>query len=148
MERSWSLSSTQRIVFFGFIGFLGRKPRLPANARHRFKHFEAQKVPGRPHSGAAEIFNCLKKSGEELLLNCVDTTAASANCKVLNGSIAHFSVEIVNRVCPEWLSVENLRGDSGVSTSFALRRVPPRWRMSKTDRICDRNLKRRPFRVT
>jgi len=49
--------------------------------------------------------------GEELFLNCVDTTAASRNCKVLNGSITHFSVEILKLMFPECLSVENLRGD-------------------------------------
>jgi hypothetical protein len=42
MESSWSLSSTQRIVFFGFIGSPGPWAQATAtskDARHRFKVF-------------------------------------------------------------------------------------------------------------
>jgi hypothetical protein len=52
-------------------------------------------------------------------------------CKVLNASIIDFSVEVVNVVFPESLSVEIFRGNDGVSTAYARRRDPTRWRKSK-----------------
>jgi hypothetical protein len=51
---------------------------------------------------------------------------------VLNASIIDFSVEDVNVVFPESLSVEIFRGNDGVSTAYAPRRVWTCWRMSKT----------------
>lgn len=46
-----------------------------------------------------------------------------------------FSVEVVKVVFPESLSVEIFRGNDGVSTAYARRLVPSRWRMSKTFQI-------------
>src|SRR3954470_9942210 len=68
MESSWSLSSTQRIVFFGFIGSPGPWAQATANQQRRQaslqRRIEAQKLPGRPQSGAAENIQLFKSTGE------------------------------------------------------------------------------------
>src|SRR3954470_19571276 len=50
MESSWSLSSTQRIVFFGFIGSPGPWAQATANQQRRQaslqRRFEAQRCQG------------------------------------------------------------------------------------------------------